>query len=156
MNKFKLNDPVIYRLLKSKRVVYVGKSTSIISRLSSHKSQNEKDYDEVEFCQVKPLDLAVAEFIEILIAQPEYNKQLPTFSFCLYRTAVESINKALSAGNIDNNQYPIESPTLTVSLNGNKHDIWRKIGHEKEFDAFADRIQRKRSLFIKESLDEKI
>ena len=136
MIRFKINDTVIYHLLLDGVVVYVGKTTSVINRLKSHKGQNEKKYDEVEFFSVSGDDVDFTEFAEILEHQPIYNKVLPTFGFALYKSDITKINSALSLGNIEHKGYLIDNPTMTVTLNGKSFHLWSKKGKDKEFSEF--------------------
>lgn len=67
--------PCIYFLIKKRKIVYVGESTSITKRLASHKS--DKDYDKVFFIESeifksKKYRLAI-EHLFIFSCLPKYN-----------------------------------------------------------------------------------
>lgn len=136
MNKFKLKGTVIYHLISDDKVVYVGKTTSIINRLNSHYCQNLKVYDSVEFFDVDSSVVDLTEYAEILKHQPKYNKVLPVFNYLLYKTEVQKIRKALSPGNVNRKGYDLDNSDSKVSLNGVTFEVWMKTGKEIEFNSF--------------------
>jgi hypothetical protein len=63
----------IYFLCKNGEVVYVGKSTNVISRVATHSSENRKDFDKVFFLTVPKSELAALEKHYATILRPKYN-----------------------------------------------------------------------------------
>lgn len=87
----------IYYLVDDGVIVYIGQSASLLSRLGSHLSSNEKKFDSIRVVEVpKGIFLNDAEFIQILINKPKYNGALPTPSFLITKT---ELNRKIRADN---------------------------------------------------------
>jgi hypothetical protein len=73
----------IYFLLKNSKVVYVGQSLSIASRVINHQHEKQKDFDQIFYLKASPNDLLKLEHFYINYFKPIYNnsevikKELP-------------------------------------------------------------------------------
>lgn len=65
----------VYFLTFEGRVVYVGKSTSLASRIQAHKSERFKVFDQVFYISVDPKDLDSIERKFIKKFLPKYNRE---------------------------------------------------------------------------------
>ena len=61
----------IYFLLKEKKIVYIGQSVNIFSRINAH--TKDKDFDEVRFFKCQREDLDKVEIFFIKLIKPELN-----------------------------------------------------------------------------------
>ena len=87
IEKYTVLNSVIYFLIKSKVVVYIGTTTALPGRLSFHKKYSEKDFDTVYFLKCKTPKKTEKELIQKY--KPIYNKQrLRNFGGKLYRYTV--------------------------------------------------------------------
>lgn len=64
----------IYFLCRAGRVVYVGQSTHIMSRVASHCAEGSKSFDSVFYVEVPESQLDLRETYYILEFAPEYNQ----------------------------------------------------------------------------------
>lgn len=68
----------VYFLLQGKKVVYIGQTKNIKSRLQAHKEDRSKVFDNVRFIDGVPVDLLDAvEAYYINKVKPKYNVSLP-------------------------------------------------------------------------------
>lgn len=76
----------IYFLLQDNQVVYIGKSTSLASRIIQHVNSNTKTFDDVSVieCQQNEMDALEVKYINEY--RPKYNKESH-----LYRSLRESV-----------------------------------------------------------------
>lgn len=65
----------IYFLVKGKRVVYVGQSVSVLSRIAAHK--RDKDFDRFTFVPCERSQMDALESIYIHCLRPELNGRMP-------------------------------------------------------------------------------
>lgn len=68
-------NPVIYYLIKEREVVYVGETTSLMSRISDHYREGKKDFDSFRFVPFEGTDFErkQKEREEIMFHKPKYN-----------------------------------------------------------------------------------
>jgi len=74
LNKLMVVESVtgIYFLIKDEKIVYVGQSTNIFSRVGTHKI--DKDFDKAVYFECPSTELDDLEYELINILQPKYNK----------------------------------------------------------------------------------
>lgn len=79
------NRSVIYFLIKENEVVYVGETTSLMTRISQHYNEGKKDFDSFRFVLFEGTDTErkQKEREEILFHKPKYN-YLHNTNFYLY------------------------------------------------------------------------
>jgi excinuclease UvrABC nuclease subunit len=61
----------VYFLIRNERIVYVGKSTDIYSRLNTHITDKKKEFDSFYVLKTTELNTTEKHYIETL--KPEYN-----------------------------------------------------------------------------------
>lgn len=77
-----MNAPYIYHLKYQGKIVYVGKSTSLMFRLAEHArgkkrvGETEKQWDECDYYAVAPEMTDLQESLDIIKYRPQYNRQI--------------------------------------------------------------------------------
>jgi|GEM_PF-2730943 len=84
----------IYHLKQGSKVVYVGQTKNIKSRIAQHFYRNDKEFDGIEFfdCDIDMLNDVEAR--EIVHYNPIYNKSLPSSS--IYMDEAEAVSRLVS------------------------------------------------------------
>jgi hypothetical protein len=130
----------VYKLLKEGSVVYVGKSTNIISRTYQHQVDKSKDFDSVDIIEVLKVDMSEMEFAYICRFCPKLNKDLPTIPYSVRETAARSYNKCISNNVVHTEGFDLKKPDYKVILGSSSHGLWAKKGEEDEFFAQMEHI----------------
>lgn len=102
---------------KNDDIVYIGQTTSLCTRICSHKAKD--DYRYLRAIEVaKDVNLSDAEFVFISKYKPKYNRALPTPSFMT--TKCNIINDSLE------NIYDLSSPDVSTIICGRMKNFWIK------------------------------
>ena len=133
---------VVYKLLKDGRVIYVGKSCNIISRLYQHQTDKNKDFDDVDIIDCLKVDLDEMEFAYICKYSPKLNKDLPVIRYSVRDTAAAAYNKCISNNTVHEQGFDLKSPDFKVKLGGKQYGLWAKKGDEESFFSQIDHITR--------------
>lgn len=89
----------IYKLLKSRVVVYVGQALDIERRIKQHKKDDRITFDDVEFFTVELSDMDSIEADEIFKCQPTHNRMLQAHGkYTSERLLLDKIKEVLREG----------------------------------------------------------
>lgn len=130
----------VYKLLQDRKVVYVGQSTNIFSRIYQHQMDKSKVFDSVETIECLKCNIDEMEFAYICRFSPKLNKDLPTIPYSVRDTAAKSYNKCISNNVVAEVGFDLKSPDFRVTLGGKAYGLWAKKGEEEEFFLQIDYI----------------
>ena len=136
----KNEQDAVYTLLKNGVVVYVGKTTNIISRARQHQTDKEKDFDSIDVNWVLNDEINLIEFAYIIKYNPIYNKDLPGIDHSVRETAAIRFNRCMSNKRHQSDGFDLKSPDLTVTLRGRHYNLWAKKGELDEFNDMVIKI----------------
>lgn len=71
------NRPGVYFLIRQNKIVYVGQSRDVYSRVQSHRAERRIEFDRFKFLDVAVADLNTVERFYIAKFDPEYNRTKP-------------------------------------------------------------------------------
>jgi len=74
----------IYFLMKDYKVVYIGKSKNLFSRIGNHISDDSKQFDDIKMVPCSEADMNWLEATFIDIIRPNLNKQIPAPSSAIH------------------------------------------------------------------------
>lgn len=121
-----LSGSFVYFLIMSGDIVYIGKTTNLMTRLVEHKSSG-KIHDEVRVLKINSgTSLDDSEFFQILIHKPKYNLSFPDINlFVCKSTIMKEINKNLISNDYDSEiGYEITKPDIVLTINNRNKPLW--------------------------------